>query len=136
VLSELQKGNIPRKLFLIPKVFLRDMDAMGEVLALPDMNHDKAVRAAIYKGGRTATAQALMIELVQDRVMNGYAPRALEIIQNWDVPDCPVNGQALIEAGFKPGPALGVALSGLEERWIASDFKLSKEELLTALSGV
>lgn len=133
VLSELQKNNIPRELFLIPKVFLRDMDAMGEVLSMPNMDNDKAVRAAIYKGGRTATAQALMIELVQDRVMNGYAPSALKIIQNWDVPDCPVNGQMLIEAGLKPGPALGEALSRLEERWIASDFQQSREKLMAAL---
>jgi len=134
VLSELKKENIPHKLLLIPKVLLRDMDAMYEALSMPDMDNDKAVRAAIYKGGRTASAQALMIELVQDRVMNGYAPKALEIIQNWDVPDFPVDGKLLIEAGYKIGPALGEALSGLEERWIASDFKLSKEDLLAALS--
>ncbi len=133
VLSELDKENLARKLFLIPKVFLRDVDAMHEVLSMPNMDNDKAVRAAIYKGGRTASAQALMIELVQDRVMNGYAPSALKIIQNWDVPSFPVDGQMLIKAGMKPGPALGEALSRLEERWIASDFQQSRDDLLAAL---
>ena len=78
---------------------------------MPNMDNDKAVRAAIYKGGSTASAQALMIELVQDRVMNGYAPSALKIIQNWDVPSFPVDGQMLIKAGMKPGPALPVISS-------------------------
>lgn len=133
VLCALDKGNLPRKSLLIPKVFLRDMDAMGEVLSMPDMDNERAVRAAIYKGGRTASAQALMIELTQDRVMNGYAPKALEIIQNWDVPSFPIDGQMLIEAGYKTGPELGIALSELEERWIASDFKQSREDLLAAL---
>lgn len=133
VLCELNKDFIPSKLLLIPRVFLRDMDAVAEVLSMPDMSNEQAVCAAIYKGGRTASAQALMIELVQDRVMNGYAPKALEIIQNWDVPNFPVNGQMLIEAGYEPGPDLGRALAVLEESWIASDFQKSREELLEAL---
>lgn len=134
VLSEGRRENLARDLLLIPKVFLRDMDMIDQVLSMPDMDNDKAVRAAIYRGGRAASAQALMIALTQDRVMNGYAPQALKIIQNWDVPDCPVDGGDLIRAGMESGPALGLALAQIEERWIASDFQQSKEELLASFS--
>ena len=108
---------------LIPKVFLKDIAAILNILELPDLSDDHAVQVAVYKYGRVPTAQALMIELVQDRVMNGYAPAALEIIQNWDVPDFPLSGEDLIAEGFKPGPELGQALARREQDWIDGGFK-------------
>ena len=133
VLADLKRENINKfsGLLIYPKLFLKDMDAFDRALALPDMDNDHAVRVAVYKYGRTASAQALMMELVQDRVMNGYAPKALEIIQNWDVPDFPVSGDDLIKAGHKPGPKLGIELASLEGRWIEGDFSESKESLLS-----
>ena len=133
VLANLKRENVNKfsEFLIYPKVFLRDMDAFDRVLGLPDLDNDHAVRVAVYKYGRTASAQALMMELVQDRVMNGYAPKALDIIQNWDIPDFPVGGAELIKAGHKPGPKLGIDLANLENRWMESDFSESKESLLS-----
>lgn len=108
---------------LFPKVFIRDMQAINGSLTLSDLSCDSSVRESVYRFGRSATAQALMIELVQDRVMNGYAPIALEIIQSWDVPNFPVTGADLMAQGFEQGPALGAELERLEEEWIKSGFK-------------
>ncbi len=135
VLFGLNQSSYKAKYLLIPKVFLRDADAINKVLCLPDLDNDQAVRHAVYVGGRMPSAQALMIELAQDRVMNGYAPHALKIIQGWDIPDFPINGQMLMNAGYTSGPELGAALSGLEQQWIASDFQYSKNDLLATLSG-
>lgn len=135
VLFGLNQSMYKTKLFLIPKVFVRDADVINKVLCLPDLDNDRAVRHAVYVGGRMASAQALMIELAQDRVMNGYAPHALKIIQGWDIPDFPINGQMLMDAGYTSGPQLGAVLSGLEQQWIASDFQYSKDDLLATLSG-
>ncbi len=107
---------------LFPKVLLKDMKAMNGALNLPDLSCDHAVRKSVYRFGRAITAQALMIELVQDRVMNGYAPMALEIIQNWDIPTFPTTGNDLIAQGFKPSPELGKELERLENEWIDNDF--------------
>jgi poly(A) polymerase len=109
-------------LLLIPKVFRKDMQAIQRILALPDMNNDHAIKVAIYKHGRVATAQSLMIEVAQDRVMNGYAPKALELIQKWDIPNFPISGNDLMKQGIKPGPELGAKLGALEEEWIESGF--------------
>lgn len=117
------------KYILFPKVFLKDMQAIKGALHLPDLSCDKAVRESIYRFGRSMTAQALMIELVQDRVMNGYAPTALKIIQNWQIPDFPVSGNDLIQHGFKQGEKMGHTLRELEEWWVAQDFKPNKEDL-------
>lgn len=118
---------------LVPKVFFKDIKGMAGVLALPDLTADQTTREAIYRYGRAPVAQALMIELAQDRVNNGDGSAILEIVQNWEVPSLPVNGQDLMDAGVAQGPELGEALSRLEEAWIASDFNLSREALLASL---
>ncbi len=109
---------------LIPKVFVKDIDAISNILDLPDLSSEQNVKVAVYKFGRVTTAQALIIELIQDRVMNGFAPKALDIIQKWDIPNFPINGDDLMREGFKPGPELGQELAQLEEAWIARGFKL------------
>ncbi len=124
------------KYLLIPKVFQRDIESISQVLNLPDLNNDHAVKVAVYKHGRVATAQALMIELAQDRVMNGYAPSALKIVQNWDIPSFPVSGEDLIAQGIKPGPELGQLLDKLENWWISLKFEPSKEQCLAQLEGL
>lgn len=121
------------KLLLCPKVFLKDIEAISQIISMPDMDNDHGVKVAVYNYGRVAAAQALVIEMVQDRVMNGYVPKALDIIQNWVVPDFPVSGEDLKKAGLTPGPTLGKTLSRLEEEWIQSDFKIEKSKLLQNL---
>ena len=125
VLADFDQNKIDafQKFILFPKVFLKDMKAIQNVLALSDLSDEHAVKVAIYKHGRVPTAQALMIELAQDRVMNAYAPKALDIVQNWDVPDFPLSGEDLMKEGFKPGPELGAELEKRENAWIDAGFK-------------
>lgn len=136
-LAAFNKKNVEKmeKLLLIPKVFKKDIDAISEVLKMPDLDGDQAVRAAVYRYGRTAAAQALMIELAQDRVMNGYAPKAIRIIQKWEVPDFPLSGEDLKKAGVKAGPEMGKKLREAEEWWIGQDFKPGKRECLGFIRG-
>lgn len=127
---KIENVQIMEKLLLIPKVFKKDIEAIDGVLKLRHLDTDAAVREAVYRFGRTPTAQALMIEVVQDRVMNGYAPGALEIIQKWDIPQLPVDGEDLKKAGIVPGPIMGQKLTEIEEWWIAEDFKADKQGCL------
>lgn len=50
--------------------------------------------------------------------------------KNWPVPQFPVTGRDLQAIGLAPGPALGECLRALEDWWIASDFKPTREALL------
>ncbi len=59
----------------------------------------------------------------------GFA-RLLKELENWRKPSFPVSGKDLLGAGFKPGKAMGDKLAALEERWVQSDFLLSRAELL------
>ena len=81
ILAGLSLKNVEamEQILLLPKVFKKDIEAISQVLSLLPLNKDHAVRAAIYRFGRVPAAQALMIQLAQDQVMNGYAPKAIEI---------------------------------------------------------
>ena len=57
----------------------------------------------------------------------------LTLVQEWQVPVFPVTGADLIGHGMSEGKTLGDALRALEDTWEASDYKMSKEELLTRL---
>lgn len=57
----------------------------------------------------------------------------LQHLEGIEVPTFPLSGNDLIARGMKPGPALGAELERLETRWIASNFKLGRSELLADL---
>ncbi|MGN7438157.1 MAG: CCA tRNA nucleotidyltransferase [Alcanivorax sp.] len=125
VFANLNMANVKmmERLILFPKVFLKDMQAVQGALTLSDLSSEQAVKECVYRYGRSITAQALMIELVQDRVMNGYAPTALGIIQEWDIPDFPVSGNDLKAKGVPEGPEMGRELKRLEQEWIDGGFQ-------------
>lgn len=52
------------------------------------------------------------------------------ILRATRVPTFPIKGEDLVEAGLKPGPALGRKLHTLERDWIDSAFQLNRDELL------
>ena len=124
VLAGLNPDNLEKfeSDLLIPKVFKRDITAIHGALSLPDLSDDHAVKVAVYKHGRVPTAQALMIELAQDRVNNASAAKALDIVQKWDIPDFPLSGEDLIKEGYQAGPELGAELTRREEVWIKNGF--------------
>lgn len=47
----------------------------------------------------------------------------------------PVMAADLIGAGIAPGPELGALLKSLEERWIASGFRMTRDVLLSGVEG-
>jgi hypothetical protein len=56
---------------------------------------------------------------------------SLEPLRSWDVPVFPVDGLDLINRkGIKTGPAIGIALRGLRQKWKDSDYTLTKDQLL------
>ena len=94
----------------------------------------------LYRGGKAGMADRLRLALASSRSKAahddaemikaaGYA-RMLDFLRTWTKPDFPVSGADLLAKGMMAGPALGKALTALEEKWAGSDFTLSKAELL------
>ena len=118
-------GNVEglNDLLLIPKIFQKDIQAILKAMEMQSLKTEHATKHALYKCGRVPTAQALMLQLATDKVANQDAPAAIDLIQNWDIPNFPISGEELIAKGFRPGPALGAELERLEEEWISSGFR-------------
>lgn len=58
-----------------------------------------------------------------------------DALTDWEVPVMPVTGRDMIEAGFTPGPEMGGALKAMKERWIASDYVLTRDDLMPEAAG-
>lgn len=58
----------------------------------------------------------------------------LDRAESWTRPVMPVRGADLIASGVPAGPDVGEKLSKLEDAWLSSNFKLTKDELLATLS--
>ena len=59
-----------------------------------------------------------------------------EFIRNWKLPKLPINGQDVMDIVGKKGPITGKVLDELRRRWILSDFKLTKDELLSQIGEI
>lgn len=57
----------------------------------------------------------------------------LEVLQEfcqWEMPRFPVTGQDMKEAGIPPGRSVGMVLEGLKEKWMDSEFNMTREQLI------
>jgi 5'(3')-deoxyribonucleotidase len=53
-----------------------------------------------------------------------------DTVHSFEKPEFPVNGKDLLAMGYRAGPQLGQLLTDLQDQWMKSNYKLSKEDLL------
>lgn len=111
----------------------RQIERLGAMrlgtLALP-MAPEK-IRKAVYILGHQLFEDRLFLSAGKGEA--GALQKALAAGERFKPPKFPVTGKDLQKRGVKPGPEMGDILDVLEKRWVASDFKLSKKELLASL---
>lgn len=83
---------------------------------------DPEVRAAVYRHGRRAVADALFRRWAEAPAEAAAARRLLALAEGWKRPPMPVGGRELARLGVEPGPETGRWLKAFEESWIADDF--------------
>ena len=83
---------------------------------------DPEVRAAVYRHGHRAVADALHRRWAETPGGADAAQRLLALVEGWSRPSMPVGGRDLARLGVEPGPETGRLLKAFEERWIAEDF--------------
>lgn len=78
--------------------------------------NEKAMKKAIFYHGHDLLRQGYLLRCAK----TGQPVEAgmMDILENWDVPDCPITGQSLLEAGYKTGPELGQELDRLKKEWL------------------
>lgn len=101
--------------------------ALGHVLALGPT----ARREAFYRFGPQAVTDRALIEAASGGGSDKLGP-LLADRASWARPVFPLRGDDALAAGLK-GAGIGARLKALEEAWIASGFRLSREDLLSRL---
>jgi tRNA nucleotidyltransferase/poly(A) polymerase len=90
----------------------------------------------LYRTGRQAVQDRIRHALARERE-KGHAEsvaklrRLMHYAESWQRPVFPISGKDLVASGLEPGPAVGERLRALEERWVASGFRLTREALLS-----
>lgn len=117
-------------------------DAALDTLALDE---PKSLRAALYDHGGRALRDVLVLQASraldadpERRLPDGFADRVARLwnlSETWTKPDLPVSGNDLLERGIPAGPQLGAALKVMEGAWVASDFTMTRDELLAVLKS-
>jgi poly(A) polymerase len=104
------------------------LTAIGEHAPTPKLR-DSERRIVLYQIGPQAWRDTVRTGWAKASSSKGWR-ELYRLADDWTVPQFPVKGQDLISRGMKPGPAIGEALTRLEDWWVASQFKPSKDEVL------
>lgn len=83
--------------------------------------------------GRLKLALAREVAGAEDLSTIGRLSTLLSHAQTWTRPVLPVKGADLLAKGMTAGPEIGDRLADLEQRWIASNFRLTRDALLATL---
>lgn len=91
----------------------------------------KSLRKLVYRYGKEFCCNKLVIELAIAHKNIDNLEEILNEINNSEIPIFPVKGRDILDAGIDNPHKIGGVLANLEKKWLESDFKLSKEELLS-----
>jgi poly(A) polymerase len=88
-------------------------------------------RHMLYLYGREASQLALSLAQADHLAALDahFWHQAHDVINTAPIPSFPLRGADLIKRGYERGPALGIQLKEIENRWIAADFPSSIQEI-------
>lgn len=124
-----------REAFRLSNAQAKRIDALMRGNSISPKFRDNEQRRILYALGAQGWHDSVSLAWARSRAsLNDAAwKRMLDLAAVWTLPSFPVSGQDLMELGFPPGPDMGHELRRLEELWIASDFKPTKDELLKSM---
>lgn len=118
----------------------RMLDSSGIARDWKMSNYDREMFDFLikHKGENINSKQA------QDMIINGASQDHLlawanmhgkndvyDAVHGFEQPDFPINGKDLLARGYVAGPNLGKMIADLKDEWMKSNYKLSKEQLLS-----
>ncbi len=95
----------------------------------------KGVKVAAFTYGVPLCLAAFCLGggLARDFKPSKENTKVINELKRFTPPSFPLTGKDLLALGIKPDKNMGVLLSKLKEKWLKSDFSLSKRELLVSL---
>ena len=95
---------------------------------------EAAVRKFVYKRGNDAARNVLLLAAARAGEKESLKP-LYHIATSFRAPAFPLRGDDALKNGMKPGPDVGRVLEGIEEWWIAEDFKPNRTACLERLKA-
>ncbi|HBU33439.1 MAG TPA: CCA tRNA nucleotidyltransferase, partial [Hyphomonas sp.] len=92
-----------------------------------------ALRRLFYHFGPRAVLDRALIEAAQVSGADALTTIKAAAV-DWQKPDFPLGGADALAAGLS-GPDVGAVLRALEQSWVASDFSLTRDELVARLNS-
>ncbi|MEM6711236.1 MAG: CCA tRNA nucleotidyltransferase [Pseudomonadota bacterium] len=124
---------------------LVDARAVYEALKTDELSTQAERRLALYEHGvqpvrdvtilQTAHALPVDPERADEFRLSDRVRDLLALSDGYDRPSLPVSGDDLLQRGIPSGPQVGASLQLLEAAWKASDFTLSRDDLLAVLKN-
>lgn len=99
-------------------------------IGIENILEEKLRRKVIYRLGKDFCIDMLLIDASKTQIVPDNLIGLIKEIEETVVPVFPVSGRDILKKGIG-GSRIGQLLDKLKERWIASDFSLSREDLLT-----
>ncbi len=120
------------------KLSKREAKKLAALCVLPTQLQGKldvrSLRRALYDFGVEDCMDAVLL------IAAAHPPTdiksALATIAAWESPVFPLQGQDLLQLGMKPGPEVGNLLRTIEQAWIDSDFRLTRDDLLQQAKAI
>ena len=100
--------------------------------SISSQTSEREARSALYRLGADAYRDAVLLSWAASAAGlsdPGYI-KLESLPRRWEAPRFPLGGADVVALGVLPGPRVGAVLSTVEEQWIASDFALSRDELV------
>lgn len=110
------------------KLSRADMAVLEFLTAPPVFDKPHAVKEALRHYKREWVQQSLLLQSLHNPEVSLQA--SLPLVRSWDVPVFPIAARDLLDKGIQEGRELGVALRILEQRWVESEYRLRREDLL------
>ncbi|MEM9469240.1 MAG: CCA tRNA nucleotidyltransferase [Pseudomonadota bacterium] len=77
---------------------------------------EKALKKAIFHHGNAILVQGYLLHVSISEIEANEA--LINVLKNWQAPECPVNGKMLLDEGYQTGPELGRELDYRIEEWL------------------
>ncbi|MBL4876138.1 MAG: hypothetical protein JKY10_06560 [Cohaesibacteraceae bacterium] len=102
----------------------------------PASGSDLEFKTLLFRNGVEFARDAILVGAVQSARLPPLPKifRFWQMASDWNSPKFPVSGKDLIAINICPGPEMGRLIARLQTQWIASDFQLSKANLLARIN--
>lgn len=114
------------------KMARRESTKLGQLVKIPALLKGKfdpvPFRRALNEWGVEDAVDAALIATA-DHPETDLTP-ALDAAASWTFPTFPMQGQDALNLGIAPGPAMGELLRHIQQKWVDSDFQMTREECI------